>query len=378
MLSYNPGVRPQASNLGRLWTDFSSGWVKWYGLVEQVTDINEVGPSSLKISTDSTPENGTSAARLRGTRLRLSGINAMTLRLYVEDITLLSKLEIRFSSVDGMATYLGWSLSRWKMSRGWNEVMVPIKSLTANGAESIDNTMVSIQVSVTGTGGAIVFDSIYVNRPSKAAVIFRFDDGWTTQYAKAFPILKSYGYVGTVGVISNYVGTTGYATVAQLLELQSYGWEIFNHTANHSDLTTIDPGLIRSEVDGCRQWMNQNGFRAASDIVAYPYGSFNQDVLNAMKGYRLGLSTQAELELAPPVSPLTLKTLTINNDTENSVYEAAVNQAVETGSTLIILLHRIEDSGTDEMIYHTDKFATLVDFIAGKSIEVSTFSEWLL
>ncbi|MGV2786910.1 hypothetical protein GNF98_14500 [Clostridium perfringens] len=124
--------------------------------------------------------------------------------------------------------------------------------------------------------------------------------------------------------------------------------------------------------------MNQNGFRTGSDIVAYPYGSFNQNVFDAMKGYKLGLSTQAELELAPPVSPLTLKTLTINNDTESSIYEAAVNQAVETGSTLIILLHRIEDSGTGQMIYHTDKFATMVDFIASKQVNVITFTEWLL
>ncbi|MNP30852.1 Polysaccharide deacetylase [compost metagenome] len=152
---------------------------------------------------------------------------------------------------------------------------------------------------------------------------------------------------------------------------------MFNHTANHPDLTTIDVATIKPELDVCRSWMNANGFSKASDIVAYPYGSFNDNVLAAMKSYRLGMSTQEDLELSPPISPLTVKTLVINNDTQNSVYENAINTAVQTGSTVILLLHRIEDSGTDAMVYHTDKFISLVDYIASKDVDVVSLTEWL-
>ncbi|GIQ69257.1 polysaccharide deacetylase family protein [Xylanibacillus composti] len=370
------------ANFGRLSSDFTD-FVPWYGLVEQVTDPNYVitGTSSLKISVDS-EENMTSAAQLRFVHFNLSKAKNMLVRFYVPELYNLSKFQIRLSNVAGMSDYLFWEQSRWKMVPGWNEVLIPLSQLTAVGTANATflEDVQTIQISVTGRDTAyIVFDALYMNHVEEASVMFHFDDGWESQYTNAFPILSQHGYVGNVGVISGYVGSGPYMSLDQLKRLYEYGWDLFNHTNTHKDLTTLDLAGIRDELLLCKKFLESNGLDRAADIAAYPYGSMNANVLRVMEeqNFRLGRTVMEEIEVAPPIQPYVLKSLNIYNNTEDIVYQRAVDHIVATGGTLMILLHRIEGNGTASIVYPTDKFEQMVDYVFNKDdVRVVTISEW--
>lgn len=365
---------------GRLMTEFTK-FVHWYGLVGQSDEHTTLGETSLKVSTND--EHTTSAGRLRFSNYDLKDVDNIMIRLFVDDITKLSNVQIRFSSVDNMAGYLQWRVSRWQLVEGWNEVMIPLSELTIVGGETFDNPITTIQASVTGASGGqeaiVYFDAMYTNLQQKGSVIFHFDDGWMSQYTNAYPIMRAKGMVGCIGVISNYVGTSNYVNRTQLHELQDYGWEVFNHTVTHSDLSTLTKQEIHDELHGCREWMIENGFVESADIVAYPYGSYSQDVFDVMTNFRFGRSIHEELEIAPLIQPYRVKVFNIFNDTTEQDYQRVIDIAAETGSTVILLFHKIEETGTDSMIFNTDKFTDLVNYVHGKrnELDVLTTHEWL-
>lgn len=79
-------------------------------------------------------------------------------------------------------------------------------------------------------------------------VTFTFDDGLSSVYNKAWPILKRHGQVATVGVITSKLDTNheDFLTVAQLTALQDAGWEVASHSLTNSRPLSI-PGYYDQE-----------------------------------------------------------------------------------------------------------------------------------
>jgi len=83
---------------------------------------------------------------------------------------------------------------------------------------------------------------LLVSIPGNGAMLtYSFDDGHISNYTAAFPILKSYGQVGTVNIVSNWA-VSGYLNrinPTQLLEMQGSGWEICSHSKTHPRFSKI-------------------------------------------------------------------------------------------------------------------------------------------
>ena len=62
-----------------------------------------------------------------------------------------------------------------------------------------------------------------------------FDDGLSSVYQYAFPVLTRYGLTATVGIIANRVdsGDPDFMDEKQLHELEGAGWEIASHSLTH-------------------------------------------------------------------------------------------------------------------------------------------------
>jgi peptidoglycan/xylan/chitin deacetylase (PgdA/CDA1 family) len=79
--------------------------------------------------------------------------------------------------------------------------------------------------------------------PGKAAAI-TFDDGHSSNFTEALPILKRYGMRAIFFVTTGWIGRPGMLTWEQLGILQSEGMEIGSHTVNHP----IPPELGEEEL----------------------------------------------------------------------------------------------------------------------------------
>ena len=136
----------------------------------------------------------------------------------------------------------------------------------------------------------------------KRSVLITIDDGYRSAYNIAYPILKKYGFTATLFIYTNFVGVSKNAiTWDQLREMKADGFEIESHTISHCDLTKKMKGeatkaymeRIKKELFVSKQILDE---KLEQDTIglAFPYGRYNQHVLNMCDeaGYRLSLSVR--------------------------------------------------------------------------------------
>jgi len=158
------------------------------------------------------------------------------------------------------------------------------------------------------------------NIPAKSAVI-TIDDGYSSGYSVAWPLLKKYGYPFTMFVYIEYIASGGKAiTWDQLAEMRDAGVDIQSHTYSHQSLRGRSPGLnrkavqeikemgyeawLKREVAGSKELLEQQ-LAIRVNTLAYPYGMYSQAARDAIKaagyeaaftvyGQRVGFSTPEE------------------------------------------------------------------------------------
>jgi GT2 family glycosyltransferase/peptidoglycan/xylan/chitin deacetylase (PgdA/CDA1 family) len=120
-------------------------------------------------------------------------------------------------------------------------------------------------------------------------VVLTFDDAYADLAEFALPILKKYGFSGTVFVVADEVGGTnswdereGSATLhcmtaEQMREWAAVGFEFGAHSCTHPDLRTLDLVELAKEIEGsARRLSSLLGARVRS--FAYPYGDYSDAV----------------------------------------------------------------------------------------------------
>ncbi len=128
--------------------------------------------------------------------------------------------------------------------------------------------------------------------PEKSVVI-SFDDGYLTNYSYAFPILQKYGVKATIFVVAETVGRSvgenPHFTWEQARLMEQSGLvSIQSHTYSHQDLTTLDRFSLARELRLSKYHVESN-LGKSCDILAFPYGRYNQQVADAAldAGYRV-------------------------------------------------------------------------------------------
>ncbi len=102
-------------------------------------------------------------------------------------------------------------------------------------------------------------------------VVITFDGGTVGIYKKAFPIMKKYGYPGTVFVTVASVNASGTLSVNQLKEMAKAGWEIGSKGWWGKNLTA-DYSVLSDEISGSRLKLQE---LVGTPVVtfSYPYGA---------------------------------------------------------------------------------------------------------
>ena len=119
-----------------------------------------------------------------------------------------------------------------------------------------------------------------------------FDDGWEDFYINAFPLFKEYNMKASYYVITNLIGTPGYANLDQLKEMRDSGLiDIQSHTVTHPRLATLSNQKIQEELSNSKKYIKVN-LNIESTAICYPYGSFNEFTKSMSKelGYNYGLA----------------------------------------------------------------------------------------
>ncbi|SHH20862.1 Polysaccharide deacetylase [Desulforamulus hydrothermalis Lam5 = DSM 18033] len=168
--------------------------------------------------------------------------------------------------------------------------------------------------------------------PDKPVVI-TFDDGYKDNYQFAYPIMKQYGFTGTVFVVSKAIGNTNFFDVEKKLqpankmmdwheirELAEAGFTIGAHTVDHPHLAEVPPEVARHQIEESKRAL-EHGLQKPVTVFAYPYGSYNDTVSELVKqaGYRAAVTTRLGLAKAGD-NPFQLRRIRVTGHYSNEKF----------------------------------------------------------
>lgn len=120
-------------------------------------------------------------------------------------------------------------------------------------------------------------------------VAITIDDGFLF-YDTTFQLIKKYRIKATLSVIVNYINGPDFLTSEQIKEIRDSGLvEIQSHTLSHQKLATLSYDKMKEELVKSQELL-KNDYNIESNVICYPIGSYNRNVINeAKKIYKFGL-----------------------------------------------------------------------------------------
>ena len=110
------------------------------------------------------------------------------------------------------------------------------------------------------------------------------DDAYESTYTEAWPRLKKAGFPFTIFVTTDPIDR-GYKEMMsweQIKELSKQGVTIGNHTASHPYLERVTPFAAKADIRKAQKRLTEElGY--APQLFAYPYGEYDQAVLDLVK-----------------------------------------------------------------------------------------------
>ena len=134
-----------------------------------------------------------------------------------------------------------------------------------------------------------LYDSLAGNKElPENPVLITFDDGYEDNYTNAYPILKKYGFKGTIFVISSFLGKNkNYITWDQAREMDADGINIESHTVDHKSMTDLTDDELREELVASKKKIEEE-LGHPIGYMAYPTGTYNLHIAQLVKeaGYK--------------------------------------------------------------------------------------------
>ncbi len=169
-------------------------------------------------------------------------------------------------------------------------------------------------------------------------VLLTFDDGFADFYTEALPVLKRYGFVATLYVVTGYINGTSrwlhhegeadrpMLTWDQLREISASGIECGGHSHSHPQLDTLTPAEVSCEIVQSKRLLEDHlGQNVLS--FAYPFGYHSASVRRQVQksGYTSACAVRHAMSSAEAKDPFSLTRLMVKPDTSVDNLAALLN-----------------------------------------------------
>ncbi len=159
-------------------------------------------------------------------------------------------------------------------------------------------------------------------RLSQKSIVITFDDGHTSNFQIALPLLKKFGFKASFFAITERIGNEWHLNSEQIAEMAECGMEFGSHSHTHRFLPLLPLSDLEKELRSSKNALGKIIGKPVN-AFAYPGGHYNRQVLNAVysAGYSIGCSCLQGLNDSK-TNPLLLKRLEIRRRYSMSDFQA--------------------------------------------------------
>ncbi|HUI45032.1 MAG TPA: polysaccharide deacetylase family protein [Nitrospirota bacterium] len=197
--------------------------------------------------------------------------------------------------------------------------------------------IVTIALLVVAACGAVARNPVPTGA-STPLFSYVFDDGNDTDFLVAKDIFSEQSAVASAAITTDWIGTPGHLTAAQIIGLRDAGWEIMSHTVSHPNLQSLTAAQIESEFSRSKEALEKLGVTVHN--VVYPYNKNNELVRQiAAKYYRSGRGGAYAVNTAM-TDPYYLKSFPYKHDLAGM--EGHIDKAYTERSWIIVYQHETD------------------------------------
>lgn len=217
------------------------------------------------------------------------------------------------------------------------------------------------------------YDSNVFREPVVSIV---FDDGWSSVYENAYPILEEHGICSTQFIISGVTGNPAYMSAVQIEDMLHNCHEIQSHTVTHRNLTELSNGELKDELFNSRVSLEHLTNQPVEDI-AVPLGAYNEAVQKAAKTwYRSLRTTSSGINTLENFDAYKLYSPTIDASHTVEDIQKMIAEAKERNGWLILTYHQIDNSNLKYAVT-PENFRAQIDTVIASSVDIVPFGEVL-
>lgn len=258
-----------------------------------------------------------------------------------------------------------------------------------------------VQSKLQWTAPGVGFDTylwigcVGVLPPIKPCVVITLDDGLSSVYSFARPILKNYNLPVSLGIIKNNVGTGGYMTAAQIMELWSDPsglFDIVNHSATHQNYSTAGAAAMYQEYTTCRSYLQGLGITDdGPNHVPYTNNEYGTDLIDLLVADEQFLSARQGLSTNPYERKSQMMAsgdkyrwqiphvANLQTGTTEANVETQIAAAVTAGGDAFLQGHGFATAAATS-VWSEASFAQLCKYLydgrAAGTFDVKTWSQW--
>lgn len=198
-------------------------------------------------------------------------------------------------------------------------------------------------------GSTALGSTVYATAPMQSRlrprniVALTFDDGYTSDYELAAPLLDKHGFIATFYPLHDHTAWGDYMTENQIEALVSeHGWEIGSHSRTHAHLPTLTRDEVRKEL---AKWWAEG-----IEAFASPYGEFTPEIIQEVKvaGYTSHVKATNDVDYGNPLplkDPYAIERIIYTQSTDlKSLCEKPRNPK----DALVIGFHKVVKSGAKD------------------------------
>lgn len=216
----------------------------------------------------------------------------------------------------------------------------------------------------------------YVSRGSRKGLrpsfVFIDDDGKKEVLTVLKPLLDSYGIKFTLAIITGRVGSSGYLTDDDILELYNDGIDIVSHTKTHPNLRTLSDEELDVELGESKSYLENLGI--PQKHLMYPYGTVNDRVIRKTKEYYdSACGTSAGINRSP-IMTYHLRRLAVGSYSPigDSLedYIPYIEEAIRTNAMCLFMTHIGETPEENIPL-----IGQIIDYVRSRGYDFETYSQ---
>ena len=357
---------------------------------ENITDWRADGIGASQAADTSNVIHGNQSLKLTGTggevafttktvNIDISDATNVIFWVYVHNKTTLNAISLYISPTADWASYFVCRVPAYALVNGWNHIVIARPEFSVVGEASWSSPAVLLRVRVRPNeemNASVSFDDCRHSYSARAKAVIVFDDACNS-IVNAQQIMDENGQAGTVFVIPSYVGSNGYLALDQLQTFYDSGWDVSNHGYDHRDLSHLSQEELDYEVNAAYDWLVGNGFVRSARLFAYPYGGYNDTVIDVVREqHSLGRTIVAG-DYQPHLSNFDhdiqykLKTFVVINATSVQAVKDRIDSAILQNGLVILSFHQIVN---EDACYETQcltcSFKEISDYLKSKEADI--------